>query len=231
MKVGCIADVHGNSAALAAVMEALRGRVDTTLFLGDLCGYYPFVDECVELLGPDPLIGVRGNHDQVLLDCVEAGTLPDGEYEAKYGSALSRNVESLSAESISFVRSLPESRTVTLGGVEVGLYHGAPWDPLKGRVYPDFKEWERFGPFSADVVLLGQTHYPMEKRLGAKLVVNPGSVGQTRDRSGAACFATLDLGSGAVEQHRVAYDYKSLIEDARSHDPGLPYLVEVLTRR
>ena len=230
MKVGCIADIHGNFSALAAVMKVLRDHVDTILFMGDLCGYYPFLDECVGLLRQSPLIGVRGNHDQVLLGCIENGVPPDEDYRSQYGSALGRSIETLSAESVSFLRALPESLTVTLAGVVTSLFHGAPWDPFEGRVYPDFEEWERFDSVSSDIVLLGQTHYPMEKHLGSKVIVNPGSVGQPRDRSGAACFAVIDLASGAVEQHRVAFDHRPLVEDARKNDPRLPYLVEVLTR-
>ena len=46
MKIGVISDVHGNSDALQAVLRELAGAVEQVLFLGDLCGYYPFVNEC-----------------------------------------------------------------------------------------------------------------------------------------------------------------------------------------
>lgn len=231
MRIGCISDIHGNSTALTAVMSVLLDEVDSILFLGDLCGYYPFVEECVNLMPRNRIIGIRGNHDQVLLDCLESEAQPSSEYRARYGSALGRSLGSLSSSTISVLQSLPHSRLLSLDGVAVALYHGAPWNPLEGRVYPDFDDWDRFSSVPADVILLGQTHHPFAKRHRDKLIVNPGSVGQPRDRSGEACFAILDLASGAVEHSRVPFDPRTLIADAREHDPENPYLADVLVRR
>ncbi|MBI4658313.1 MAG: metallophosphoesterase family protein [Verrucomicrobia bacterium] len=231
MKIGCISDVHGNGPALRAVISAMPDDLDAILFLGDICGYYPFVDECAELLRRNSVIGVRGNHDQVLIDCLDASTLPGQTYEETCGSALRRSMSGLSTSSESWIRSLPVTRTVTRNNVTFALFHGAPWDPLEGRVYPDFQDWHRFGVVVEDVVLLGQTHYPLEKRVDDKIIVNPGSVGQPRDQSGGAAYAVLDIDTRRVEHIRVPYEPRELIEDAQRHDPNLPYLVDVLIRR
>lgn len=98
-------------------------------------------------------------------------------------------------------------------------------------MYPDYANWDRFLDVHGDVILLGHTHYPLVKVYREKLIVNPGSVGQPRDQAGGACFATLDLPSGTVEHHRVPFNPSRLIEDAKMHDPDLPYLIEVLTCR
>lgn len=231
MRVGLISDIHGNSRALNAVLPRLLGEVDQILFLGDLCGYYPFVEKCVALWDEGRIVGVRGNHDQILLDCLENGTQPSTDYQARYGSALLRTLQNLSSKSLSLLQSLPVARTLTLRGVVLALYHGAPWDPMEGRVYPDDDNWDRFSDVPGDVILLGHTHYPLIRRHRDKLIINPGSVGQPRDRPGRASFAILDAASGIVQHHRVPFDAQSLIEDAKMHDPDLPYLVEVLTRR
>lgn len=231
MKIGIISDIHGNSLALKRVLPTLLDVVDQVVFLGDLCGYYPFVEECIEIWDKSRIVGIRGNHDQVLLNCLRDGTRPSAEYEAIYGSALTRTLQGLSSASLSVLQSLPVSRILTLKGVKVVLYHGAPWDPLEGRVYPDYDKWERFLHVPGDVILLGHTHYPLEKRYGNKLILNPGSVGQPRDRSVEACFAILDLTSGEVQHCRLPFDPGRLGKDARQFDPKLPYLVEVLTHR
>jgi len=231
MKIGLISDIHGNSLALEAVLAVLIDEVDQILFLGDLCGYYPFVDECISLWDENRIIGVRGNHDQVFLDCLQSETRPSAEYEAKFGSALRRTLQNLSSSSVSFLRSLPLSRTLTHNGVTLTLYHGSPWNPLEGRVYPDYDNWDRFGDMPGEVILMGHTHFQVVKNYRGKLIINPGSVGQSRDRSGEACFAILDMTSGSVQQRRVPFDPRRLIEDAREHDPNFPYLVEVLIRR
>ena len=230
MKIGVISDVHGNSDALQAVLRELAGAVEQVLFLGDLCGYYPFVNECAEMLRAVNVIGVLGNHDQVLLDCLTHRRLPPAHYTSKYGSALSRSIETLSKETQDLMRTWPAQRHMDYGGKTALLCHGAPWDPIEGRVYPDFDQWQRFDGVAADLVLLGQTHYPMVHALQRALVVNPGSVGQPRHRSGRASFAVLDIPSCSVELRETAFDPAILIRDAQAHDPQMPYLVEVLTR-
>lgn len=230
MKLGLISDVHGNSDALASVLKSLWDEVDQILFLGDLCGYYPFVNECVDLWRDDRILGVRGNHDQVLVDCLNRGEMPSQAYHGKYGSALQRALPTLTAKSRELIQSLPLQREFTVESQSILMTHGAPWDQLEGRVYPDCAEWDRFDACPADVILLGHTHYPLVKIQGKKLIVNPGSVGQPRDRSGAACYAVLKLPSREVTQHRVPYDPNAVIRDAREHDPNMPYLETVLTR-
>jgi len=230
MRIGLISDIHGNSLALEAVLTALSDEVDHIMFLGDLCGYYPFVEECVALWDENPIIGIRGNHDQTFLDCLQNRTQPSTDYQASYGSALKRTLQNLSSSSASLLQSLPLSHTLTLNEVVLTLYHGAPWDPLNGRVYPNCDDWDRFSDLPGDVILLGHTHYPLIKQHRHKLIINPGSVGQPRDRSDGACFAILDLASGMVQHRRVPFDPRPLIEDARQYDPGLTYLGEVLSR-
>ncbi len=230
MKVGLIADVHGNIPALRAVLTALRDRVDSILFMGDLVGYYSFVNECVEDWDADRIIGVLGNHDQILLDCLAQGREPAESYRARYGSALTRCLRNLSATARTLLASWPQERSLNLEGVSVAMFHGAPWAPLEGRVYPDFTDWPRFESCSEEVILLGHTHYPMMKEWRGKKIVNPGSVGQPRSQSGVAEFAVLDLAKRSAEFETTPYDAIAVVQDAVRHDPQLSYLVEVLSR-
>jgi putative phosphoesterase len=230
MRLGLIADIHGNAPALRAVLTALETRVDRILFLGDLVGYYPFVNECAAMLSAIDPIGVRGNHDEILMNCRRDGTTPGAKYRARYGSALERSLANLSAEAEAVLQSWPTKQVLTLSSATVAMFHGAPWDPLDGRVYPDFDRWEEFDDCRADLVLLGHTHYPLVKRIGEKVIVNPGSVGQPRDHSSGACYAVLDLKSGEVTHDRVPYDPEPVIADALRHSPDVSYLVNVLKR-
>jgi putative phosphoesterase len=229
MRIGIFSDVHGNASALRPVLQELMSNSEVLLFLGDLAGYYGFVNDCANLW-PAQVIGVRGNHDEVLLKALAEAKAPAPTYFSRYGSALWRSAQTLSPEARSLMEALPAQRTLDFDGVRVAMFHGAPWDPLNGRVYPDFAEWEKFEAVDADVVLLGHTHYPMAQERGQRLIVNPGSVGQARDGSGAACFAIFETGSRTVELKRVAFDCGEVIRDAKEHDPELPYLWEVLTR-
>lgn len=230
MKVGLIADVHGNSPALLSVLAALRDRVDSILFMGDLVGYYPFVNECADGWDAGQIIGVLGNHDKVLTDCLAQGRDPEELYCARYGSALTRCLRQLSPKARVLLESWPQQRSLNLEGASVAMFHGAPWMPLEGRVYPDFAEWERFEGCSEEVILLGHTHYPMVKKWRGKVIINPGSVGQPRSCSGAAEYAVLDVEKRSVVFERAPYDVSGVVQDARRHDPQISYLVEVLSR-
>ena len=69
-------DVHGNLAALEAVLTAGRARgVETYLFLGDLIGYGPEPLECIERLRllqeQGSFAWVVGNHELAVRDDVE----------------------------------------------------------------------------------------------------------------------------------------------------------------
>jgi len=230
MRIGLISDIHGNLPAFQAVMSSLHNRVELVLFLGDLAGYYPFVNECVAIWDANKIVGVRGNHDEELLRCVREGKPPDDTYRRRYGSALERSWKSLSEEGSKLLQSFPAQHHLTISSVSVSMFHGAPWNLLKGRVYPDFADWEQFACCSSDVILLGHTHYSMLKHWKNKLIVNPGSVGQPRDRSGGASYAEIDLATGEIVHRRAPYDPSPVIEASVRFDPDNSYLTEVLTR-
>ena len=231
MKIGVISDIHGNHIALDVVLAEFRLRgISDVFFLGDIVGYYPFAKECVAMLAEFQVVTVRGNHDQVGLDCMANGTCTEEAYRRKYGSALNRVLEQRDLAVEAFLHLMPVGRRLSLEGRTLLLCHGSPWDELNGRVYPDFKEWDRFAAIGADGVLMGHTHHPFLRECGSTLVVNPGSVGQPRKRSGVACAAVLELPSLSVSLLELPYDPTPLIVDAREHDPDVPYLVDVLQR-
>lgn len=229
MRLGLLSDVHGNAPALTACLGALSGKVDFLLFMGDIAGYYPFVHECLEMLG-DEVLAVRGNHDAILLESFMTERRSPAGYRERFGSAIDRALPGLTPSDAARIEGWPTKRSERVGSRVVMQAHGAPWDPLEGRVYPTFADWDRFHDYEADVIALGHTHYPLVRRVRDTLIVNPGSVGQPRDRSGAAAYAVLDLETMEVEFVREPYDAAPIIADAREHDPDVPYLVDVMTR-
>ncbi len=80
MKTYVVGDVHGRCAQLQNLLEMLPRdeAVDTLVFLGDLIDRGPDAPGCVELVlnlkqnNPERVICLRGNHEQMLMDFIEA---------------------------------------------------------------------------------------------------------------------------------------------------------------
>lgn len=227
MIIGLLSDIHGNAPALSAALMHLEARTGTILVAGDFAGYYPFVNECIEMLSSYSIIGVRGNHDDILLQYLDSGKIPP-DYQKKYGSALVRCTDSLTTASKKFLAGLPLRQDIILSGTSITMVHGTPWNPLDGRIYPDFSDWQRFDECTSDIIIIGHTHYPLERPRKNRLLVNPGSVGQPRDKKKGSCFAELDISQRSVQFYRIPYNSRRIIEDARIHDPENAYLIQVL---
>lgn len=231
MKLGVIADVHGNAHALEAVLQAAReADVSHLCLAGDVVGYYYEPARCLELLSGWSYDAVRGNHEDLLSASADDLSVAVGVH-ARYGSGLAIAHDSLSASQASLLDAWPRTRELTFGTLRVLLCHGAPWD-TDTYLYPDApqEDFDRCAGTGADLVILGHTHYALDRTVGATRIVNPGSVGQPRDRRPGAAWMVLDGDTGACEWRREAYDAAPVIARARELDPHLPYLSDVLTR-
>ncbi len=230
MKLGIIADIHGNLPAFKAVLRNLKNETEKNIFLGDLVGYYGFAEECARLLDTPDFISIRGNHDQVYLDSVESNRPVPENYTSRYGSALARDRAVKSSCLEKLMKTWPVGENLRLSLLSIAMYHGSPWDALEGRIYPDFQDWQKFESCPEDIILLGNTHYPFVKIWKDKIIANPGSVGQPRNGGGKAHYAILDTEKKHIELMSVSYDASSVIEDARKHDPQNEYLVTIFQR-
>lgn len=231
MKIGILGDIHGNDFALHAVLNAAQPLgVDQWLNAGDMVGYYFAPGRVIELLGSLKCRSVRGNHEEMLC---RSRNDPDFllAVNAKYGSGIREALAQLSSRELGDLCELPHPLSLCLDGRNILLCHGAPHD-IDCYVYPD-------GEFPVvenrlteyDLVVTGHTHYPMHRAIGAKtFLVNPGSVGQPRNRQPGAHWALYDTDSGEVSFRRESYDYSRLQAEARRRHPELPYLADVLGR-
>jgi predicted phosphodiesterase len=217
MRVLVISDIHGNLEALRAVAAA-EPDVEHILCLGDLVDYGPSPEETVVWVRRHALATVRGNHDNAVAfgeDCRSAPLFRRLSVESR-----KKTVPLLSPESLSFLRSLPTRSSVVLDGVRLELLHAAPADPLFQYLPASrLDEWRSaVDGIDADLVLVGHTHLPMVLDLGARRVVNPGSVGLPRDGDPRASYAVVERGTPVLK--RVAYDVDRTIAALRAW--GLP---------
>lgn len=238
-----LADVHGNLAALEAVLrEARASGADEYLFLGDAVGYGPRPAECVARLAELPRARhVRGNHDHA----IASGKLDVGMNGLARECALwTRDV--LGPTELAWLGELPVEQ-VESGWMAV---HGAPRDPHRFLAYVYELTYEENLRTLRDrrmpICFYGHTHVQLmhvelaggpSKLRGERSVeltphhtwlVNPGSVGQPRDEDPRAAFALWDRTTGTLVTRRVAYDLDRTIRELRAAD--LPSKLELRLR-
>jgi putative phosphoesterase len=211
MRYGVIADVHGNLAALEAVLARLEG-VDAFVCAGDLVGYGPQPNECIERVAALPgLVCVAGNHDLIAL-----GRLGTDRCIPLARQTLAWTARELFPSSRDFLAALPlEARLEP----SILLAHGSPGDPQEYVRTPERAE-ELIGALDGDVLVLGHTHEPWDFEHGGKRLLNPGSVGQSRSRDPRARALILDLAPLRAEFLTVDYDAEATRRALRER--GLP---------
>jgi putative phosphoesterase len=230
MKVAILSDIHGNSDALEAVLvDAKSLGVSSLIVAGDFVGYYYNVQEVMLLLSPWKLIAISGNHERMLLDWRQGKNHKD--IQGKYGSGIKIAIESLSDKQIQWLIDLKKSKEFSISDKTVLLCHGTPWNEDE-YLYPDCKQEQKDKIFSIekDLVIYGHSHYPVIHSNGDKLIVNPGSVGQARDRKPGACWALWDTKEHKISLKRTIYDTSNTIKQCQQNDPELTYLQTVLLR-
>ncbi|MDP9367390.1 MAG: metallophosphatase family protein [Chloroflexota bacterium] len=238
MNILVVSDVHANLVALEAVL-ADAGSVDALWNIGDTVGYGPRPGECLDvMIDREANPALVGNHD---LACL--GRLNLAEFNPVARAAAEWTALRLSPEHRAYLSDLPPLTTAH----GYTLAHGSPRAPIWEYITSASLATANFPHFDTDVCLIGHTHVAMYAELlphraaadvrpfqdgetldlsSARFLVNPGSVGQPRDRDPRAAYAILDTERRTITAHRVEYDIRATqLQMAQS---GLP---EVLIQR
>jgi putative phosphoesterase len=209
-RYGVIADVHANIHALDTVLAALRrAGVDRYLCAGDLVGYGPRPNECVERVASLDAVVVAGNHDLIAL-----GRLPLDGLGPLPARTLEWTAEALDSDARAWLAELPLQARGD-GGVVVA--HGSLDDPTE--YVRDCGVLSQLDPGDR-VLILGHTHEPLRCEANGRLLFNPGSVGQSRERRPLARALVLDTDS--LEADFLALDYDTAATRRELRAAGLP---------
>lgn len=181
MEFAVFSDVHGNIYALKEMLrQAEAYGINNYIFCGDIVGYFLHQEEVIDSMRQLPnLYAVKGNHDDYYLNTLGNDHAREC-YVRKYGKSYCYR---LPAEAEKYLEGLPESVQICTGGKKILIVHGSKEHPLEGRVYPDTEVCEYMYE-NYDFVFLGHTHYRMCRRIGNTILLNPGSLGQPRDKGG-----------------------------------------------
>lgn len=236
MRYLILSDMHANWDAFQAVLHrARRKRFDAVLVLGDLVGYGAAPNQVVEAVRalPGRVWTVRGNHDKVV-----AGIDAGGGFNQAALAAAQWTAARLTRPNLRYVRELPRGPVAVAPGL--AICHGSPLDE-DAYVFSDTDAWEIFSFHQTPVTFFGHTHIPslftLERRsIGVRALrggrgrllldperrylINPGSIGQPRDRDPRAAFMTYDSERAVVRWYRVTYPVRRA--QARIRAAGLP---------
>lgn len=231
MRILVMSDIHANLVALDTVLEDAH-PYDAVWCLGDLVGYGPDPNECIERVRSLPnLICLIGNHDQAAIGLI---ALARFNQDARVIAGWTGEV--LTEDSRAYLASLPAMQTVE----PFTLAHGSPRQPVWEYVLDLRTADLNFESFTTPYCLIGHSHIPLvfhrpsdNKRihilplplahgfpLTPRMIINPGSVGQPRDSDPRAAYAILNLETMSWEPRRVVYDITAV--QLRILKAGLP---------
>jgi len=237
MIYGVFSDVHGNYPALKTVIDCLSAYSPDGYFCcGDLVGYGPQPNECVELVRSlKDLKCVIGNHDMAVI-----GRLPVDWFNSCAAEAIALTRTILSAESSMYLETLPN--ILEIG--DVTLVHGSPKNPAEEYLLTGEQFLENMEHWHTKICIVGHSHVPFcMSRLGlqfpvmeclhnrqkvymedgSRYILNPGSVGQPRDRNPRAACGIYDSAERTFELFRLDYPIAETQELMRK--TGLPELL------
>jgi diadenosine tetraphosphatase ApaH/serine/threonine PP2A family protein phosphatase len=243
MRALVVSDIHSNLEALQTVLgdSEAHGGFDTLWCLGDMVGYGPDPNECIDLIRSHPHVAIAGNHDLAALSAVGLEV-----FNANAAEAARWTGRQLSQEQRDYLAALPQR----LESEGVTLVHGSPLDTTWGYFLPAYMGQQElrqsFDEIETPWCLVGHSHIPFVCRESdlsfltptegqpvrvdqERLVLNPGSVGQPRDGDPRAAYGLYDAEAATFVHLRVAYDIGAV--QAKMQRAGLPAaLAERLSR-
>jgi predicted phosphodiesterase len=243
MRLALFSDIHGNPLALNAVLADLerQGEIDAYWVLGDFVaiGYDPVTP--LETITALPHINcTRGNTDRYVVSqdlpvvpekVLEEPTLLNEVIEATRSFSWTRGYLS-AAGWLDWLTGLPlELRLALPDGTRLLGVHAAPGQddgPGLRQEHRDDDIEQRLAGCEADLVIVGHTHVPMDRRVGRTRVINLGSVSNPIMPDVQASYALLDADTHGyrIQLRRVAYDREAVIKAIeRVQHPTSAYLI------
>jgi len=224
MRTLILSDIHANLTALMTVL-ADAATFDQVWCLGDVIGYGPNPNECIECIQNLPGIQcIKGNHDAAIIGDIDVRAF---NYEAR--ASLAWLDSELSLKNRQWLANRPERLVLE----DMTLVHGSPRNPVWEYILDKRSALENMAAFETTICLVGHTHIPSiyhqesEDGMTAKVhhltpgehfsiesksIINPGSVGQPRDHNPKASYMIFDDCTDEWLYKRVSYNIREVQE-------------------
>ncbi len=218
MRTLIISDIHANLTALNAVLADAE-PYDRVWCLGDVVGYGPDPNECIERVKSLPgLKCVKGNHDAAII-----GDIDINSFNLEARASLQWLESELKPANRRWLSNLGER----LEFRDITIVHGSPSNPVWEYIMDRKAAKKNMSEFSTKVCLVGHTHVPQIYEFQAdtsgeirhrqpaldetfqinhKSIINPGSVGQPRDHDPRSSYLIYNSDDESWVYHRVEYD-------------------------
>jgi putative phosphoesterase len=229
MRIGLIADIHGNLVALDLILAELdRASVEQILCLGDLAVLGPQPGEVIDQIRERGIRTVCGNTDAWLVPDHPIPVVPPDSRESMDLTAWTAS--RLGPEQIEYLRNLPVTMSVPIDESRSLLcFHATPssLDDITHCAKP-----VGVGEQGSDrLMCCGHTHIQAAWRVDQQLWINPGSVGlpgvgpgdpglpQNRNVTWVE-YGVLDIDDRqtALKLHRLELDVESMWQAVRESD-------------
>lgn len=235
MRLAILSDIHANLEAFTSVLadiDSQRTKVDEILSLGDIIGYGPDPEACIQLLRARNIRSVQGNHELGV-----ARSKYRNWFNSQSREALKRTCELVSEETVAFIRDLP-TKIVRYGCLFV---HGLPPSSSLKYLYEIETEKlpELFTRYPEQIAFIGHTHelelitwdtrQVIRSPLGIgslqleqenRYLINIGAVGQPRDGDNRAKYVIWDTETWELTVRFVSYNVEKTI--AKFKEQGMP---------
>lgn len=197
MKLAVISDIHGNLPAFKKALEFISNlkKIDKYIFLGDIVGYGPWSNECVEIVKSiKNCIKIKGNHEEYFIkgECDKKNVLAQNFFDYSFKNfnqidEIKKYKESYSLQGINFSHTIENK-----------------------YIYKDSKVSLK------ENLVIGHSHHQFKIENNNFCLINPGSIGQNRNDIKKIEFAILDTNSLQADFYSKEYDYQLIINEMKA---------------
>lgn len=215
MAIAIISDIHSNLEALETALDFIDSRnIEEINCLGDIVGYGPNPNECVQLIRERCDIVLMGNHDYAAIG------LANVDYFNEYAKIATQwTMNALSRKNVDYLKTLPFSHQTD----DALMVHSSPTNPSHWYYVLSLQDaLIEMRAFTQPICFIGHSHVPgifskkqivrtqtMKIEPNEKYIVNVGSVGQPRDGIPESSIVIYDPDARTIEYKRLEYDIKS----------------------